>query len=337
MPIAVAAFHPSVLRSSVCTLPLANTLCLDRSNLWLWKSIVNLRHLEVFRAIMRQGSLTAAAGSLNVSQPAVSKVLRHFETQIGYSLFERIGGRLIATAEAHLLFRDANRIFREVEVLQDFSNRIRDKQLGLLRIAASAPPTFALLPCAIERFRKRNPGMRLVIHTLPAEEISEHILIGDIDLGLTMIAITEPQIRSTLIGTTEIIAVMRPDSRLAALEVLTPRDFSNETMISYGPQPFAGRMLDRVFNEAGLQRVPQIEITLSIAALPLVARGLGVALVDGLMPWHSFGDLIVRPFRPRLTLDIALTTSTALPRSRFIREFSRDLQAAVSALGPGRA
>lgn len=293
---------------------------------------MNLRHLEVFRAIMRHGSLTAAAESLHVSQPAVSKVLRHFEGQIGYRLFERIGGRLVATAEAELLFRDADRIFREVEALKGFSDRIRDKQVGLLRVAASAPPTFALLPHAVERFHRRNPGTRLVVHTLPAEEIGDRILIGDADLGLTMVAITEPQVRSTVIGRTELVAVMRSDHRLAGLEALTPHDFAGETMVSYGQQPFVGRLLDRVFQEAGLQREPQIEITLSIAAARLVARGLGIALVDGLMPWRSFGDLVVRPFRPRVSLDIVLTTSMALPRSRFVREFSRDLQAAISEL-----
>ncbi len=78
---------------------------------------MNARHLEVFRAIMRQGSLTAAAESLHVSQPAVSKVLRHFEAKIGYRLFERVGSRLVPTAEAHLLFHDADRIFREIEGL----------------------------------------------------------------------------------------------------------------------------------------------------------------------------------------------------------------------------
>jgi molybdate transport repressor ModE-like protein len=87
---------------------------------------MNARHLEIFRAIMRHGSLTAAAEALHVSQPAVSKMLRHFESVIGYKLFERISGRLAATPEARLLYRDADRIFREIEALRVFSDRIRD-------------------------------------------------------------------------------------------------------------------------------------------------------------------------------------------------------------------
>jgi DNA-binding transcriptional LysR family regulator len=301
---------------------------------------VNARHLEVFRAIMRHRSLTAAAEALHVSQPAISKVLRHFEFLIGYKLFERIGGRLVATPEAHLLFRDADRIFREIEVLRIYSDRIRDKQLSLLRIAASAPPTFALLPAAARRFRRRNPGARLVLQTLPAAEIAERILIGDIDLGLTMTTLPEPQICNTIVGTADIVALVLPESPLAMLKAIWPADLTGQTLISYGASTPAGQMLARVFQEQGCVCDPQIEISLSIAAAPLVSAGLGVALVDGLVPWANLANLKMLPFLPRSALDVVLVTSTTLPQSRFGREFARDIQAAIHDLGrakPSRA
>ena len=63
-------------------------------------SALTLRQLEVVYAILRAGSVTGAAGYLNVSQPAVSNVLRHTEQQLKFKLFERIGGRLNVTPEA---------------------------------------------------------------------------------------------------------------------------------------------------------------------------------------------------------------------------------------------
>ncbi|MEO8134708.1 MAG: LysR family transcriptional regulator [Betaproteobacteria bacterium] len=293
---------------------------------------MNARQLEVFRAIMRNRSLTAAAEALHVSQPAVSKLLRHFELQIGYKLFERLGGRLVPTAEAQLLYRDADRIFREIEALKGLSDRIRDKQLGLLRIGASAPPTFAVLPHATERFRQRNPGLRIVLQTLPAEAIDEHILIGDIDLGVTMQRSGEAQIRCESLGKAGIVALMRDDSPLAALDVVTPTDLAGPALISYGANTPAGALLDVAFTEAGVARQVQIEISLSIAALPLVQRGLGVALVDGLVPWTSYGAFAVRPFRPEVSLEIVLSTSALRPQTRYGREYARDLRAAMAEL-----
>jgi DNA-binding transcriptional LysR family regulator len=293
---------------------------------------VNARHLEVFRAIMRNGSLTAAAEALHVSQPAVSKLLRHFEIQIGYPLFERLGGRLVATPEAQLLYRDADRIFREIEALKGLSDRIRDKQVGLLRIGASAPPTFALMPLATERFRQRNPGLRLILSTLPADEIDEHILVGNIDLGVTMRRSAEPQIRSEAIGRADIVALMPSGSPLAALREVTPGDLSGHSVIAYDPRTGVGARIEAAFVAARVPYRVDIEVQLSITAMPLVRRGLGVALVDGLVPWHTFGDLVTRPFRPQVSLEIVLWRSATRPQTRYSREYARDLRAAVADL-----
>lgn len=103
-------------------------------------------------------------------------------------------------------------------------------------------------------------------------------------------------------------------------------------MISYSAQTPAGKLLDQAFREAGVQPQVQIEVSLSIAALPLVQHGLGIALVDGLVPWRDFGDLVVRPFQPDVLLEIVLSRSALRPQTRFGREYARDLRAAVAAL-----
>jgi DNA-binding transcriptional LysR family regulator len=109
-----------------------------------------------------------------------------------------------------------------------------------------------------------------------------------------------------------------------------PADLVEETVISYGSKPLIGQLLDIAFHQAGLQRKTQIEISMSISAMPLVQRGLGVALVDGLVPRVGFKDLIVRPFRPVVSQDIVLATNSTLPGSRFRREFSRDVKASIA-------
>ena len=69
--------------------------------------MLNLRHIEIFHAIMRTGSITAAAESLNITQPAVSAVLKHFESRLQMPLFDRVNGRLRPTLEAEALLPEA--------------------------------------------------------------------------------------------------------------------------------------------------------------------------------------------------------------------------------------
>lgn len=195
---------------------------------------MNARQLEIFRAIMRFGSLTAAANALAVSQPAVSKVLHHLESQLGYRLFERIGGRLTPTAEAHLLYGDADRVFREIEVLKDLARTIGERKVGLLRIGASPPVTFSVLPKALAAFQQSHPTVKVQLHALPKREIVEQLLIGDIDLGLTLSTIQAPTVKSEILSSVGLVVVMLKTDPLADRQVVTAADLIGRPLISYG-------------------------------------------------------------------------------------------------------
>ena len=86
---------------------------------------MNARQIEVFRTIMRCGTLTAAAQALNVSQPALSQLLLHAEDQLGFRLFQRLHGRLTPTPEAHQLFPEAERLYRDLEGFRRFAVDLR--------------------------------------------------------------------------------------------------------------------------------------------------------------------------------------------------------------------
>ena len=78
---------------------------------------MRLRQIEVFHAIYTTGSISAAARKLHVTQPAVSKVLHHTQAQLGMTLFELVRGRLVATEQAHALYREVGEIHERLAAL----------------------------------------------------------------------------------------------------------------------------------------------------------------------------------------------------------------------------
>lgn len=80
---------------------------------------MNLRHIEIFHAVYVNGSVSAAARALNISQPSVSKTLRHAETLLGFELFQRTNSRLVPTEDAHALFGDVADIQERVRALRE--------------------------------------------------------------------------------------------------------------------------------------------------------------------------------------------------------------------------
>ena len=121
---------------------------------------MNLRHLEAFRAVMLSGSVTQAAQSLNLSQPAVSKMLAELEHQLGFQLFLRSrGSALTVTPEADAFFYEVERSFSGIAALKRVAEDIRNMATGTLRIAALPALAVSFLPRVIAAFRETHPGV----------------------------------------------------------------------------------------------------------------------------------------------------------------------------------
>src|SRR5690606_20239750 len=92
-------------------------------------------HIEVFHAVYVAGTVSGAARALQVSQPSVSKVLRHAETRVGFKLFRIVKGRLVPTEEAHILFHEARDVHMRIESLDATARNLKRGAEGHLRLA----------------------------------------------------------------------------------------------------------------------------------------------------------------------------------------------------------
>lgn len=307
------------------------SICLYKSR--LWGDRMNARQLEVFRAIMRCGTLTSAAKALGVSQPALSQILLHTEDELGFKLFKRLKGRLVPTPEADQLFPEADRLFRELDNLRRFAGDLKGGKGGTVRVAASAPPALSLVPRALGAFRVARPGVRLRTYVVPVAVIVDMLERGDIDLGVAMNDTPMPLVDTEVIGRSEVVCVLRANHKLAGRKTITAGDLQGETVISYHRNNLQGMLIDRAFARDGGELRRDVEIDVSIIALSFVQQGIGVALVDGLLPWSSFPGLVSRPFRPAISLPLTLLTSSRRPLSRNYDLLRQHLRAAVRSYG----
>lgn len=288
---------------------------------------MNARQLEVFRTIMRCGTLTGAARALNVSQPALSQSLLHTEDELGIMLFQRVKGRLVPTPEAKLLFPEADRLFRELENLRRFARDLRYGKAGLVRLAASTPPSLSIVPRALATFRAVRPGVQLRSYVVPAAVIAEMLVRGEADIGVAMNDQPTPLLETELVGRSEVVCLMQAEHRLAERSMIGPQDLARETLISYRADSLPALLIERRLAEEGARLRPDVEIDVSITAIAFVRQGIGVALVDGLLPWNEFAGLVTRPFRPSVSLPVCLLTSSERPLSRnqdMLRQHLRD-------------
>jgi DNA-binding transcriptional LysR family regulator len=291
------------------------------------------RQLEVFRMVMRCGTLTSAAEALNVSQPALSQILLHTEDELGFKLFLRVKGRLIPTPEAEELYPEVDRLFSDLEGLRQRAGDLRQGKSGVVRLAASAPPSLALVPEALRHFRAAHADIRILSYVVPAEVIVAMLDRGQAGLGIAMTDQSFPLIDTEIIGHTRIVCVLPSAHPLASREAIGPADLRGETLISYRAESLPGQLLRAALGREGVSFQPEMEIDVSIIALAFVQQGLGIAIVDGLLPWHSFPGLVTRPFRPNVALPLCLLTSSRRPLSRNHELLRAHLRSACKSLG----
>ncbi|MCB8840344.1 LysR family transcriptional regulator [Aurantimonas sp. VKM B-3413] len=295
------------------------------------------RQLEVFCAVMRAGTVTGAARALNISQPALSQVLLHAEDELGFRLFERVKGRLVPTLAAEELYPEAQHVFAGLDALRRRTEDMRKGRTGLVRLAASPPPAIGLVPAALQRFRGDRPDVTVRSMIAPVETLVPMVLGGDAELAVAMDDGPRPGLDIETVGRAGIVCVMPAGHALAGREPLDFAAIGDFPLISYRQDTRPGRELARMAGAAGLAYRPDIEIDVSLSAMAFVQQGLGIALVDGLLPWRKFEGVEARPFAADFQLPVAILTRTDRALSAAsdrLRDHLRAVCAAISGSPP---
>lgn len=263
--------------------------------------MITSRQLEAFRAIMEHGTVTAAAERLNVSQPAISKILASLEREIGYSLFTRIKRRLAPTSEARLLQAEVARLYHSLEQVTGIAREIRERQVGDIHIYSTSALGRSVLPDVMKGFVKRHAKAHVVFHVRSSSYINQKMVDQQIDLGFSMMPFEHPSIVTEELSRTRAVCVLPADHRLARRRLIRAADLRGEQFLSF---PLDGRMrhlIDAVFEQERIERSLQIEVYSSADACVLAARGMGVSIVEPFTARDYQGEgIAVVPFEPRI-------------------------------------
>jgi len=244
--------------------------------------MISHRHIEVFRAVMHAGSVTAAAAALHSSQPTISRELARLEQLLGYALFERQRGRLKATARALQLFDEVQRSFQGLERVISRANELGRAEQERLNILCLPALGHALLPAVSAAFLARHPAAQLSITPQESPLLEEWMSAQRFDLGLSEQRQTVAGTRLERLASLDELCVLPAGHALLAKPVLSPADFEGERFISLAAEDPYRIELDRIFAAAGVQRRMQLQTHSAVAVCAMVEAGLGLAIVNPL-------------------------------------------------------
>lgn len=264
---------------------------------------------------MEVGGFTRAAERLNLSQPAVSKLINLLERQCGFTLFQRNKNGVTPTAEAEMLYSEVVRVFLGVESVEARAKAIKNFDYGEIDLVTFPSLGTHVLPKIIASFLS-NKEMKVNLLSRNSWLLVDLLATQGVDVGFGMLATERPGIDFVKLCTMEAVCVLPPGHRLANEAVIHPKDLENESFVSLIDEDRAQFEIDKIFIKEGVTRKVVLKVQLTEACCSFVSAGVGVAIVD---PLSTVGfrdeELIVKPFQPAIIQTIWVITPSFRQKS----------------------
>lgn len=274
---------------------------------------------RALRLIRETGSVSEAARSLNVSQPAISKGISQLEKRFGMPLLQRGARPLNLTDEGQMLADYAERAgLLQKQVLQNLDEAANNR-LGTVRLGSfGSSASFQILPKTLAAFARMYPGISVEILEYPDDELRQMLEDGIVDMAI----MTVPQddgLDIIPVATDKLVAILEASHPLAEKLSVTAAELAAHPFIF--TKGGSGPLVERWFAAAG-QAPRTVHTVLQInSILALVEAGLGVSIIAELALPEGSGNYRALPLHPEAPRSIGFVRKEKSARSTAVDRF----------------
>jgi DNA-binding transcriptional LysR family regulator len=291
---------------------------------------MNLRHIEIFHAVYVNGSVSGAARALNVSQPSVSKMLRHAESLLGFQLFQRTSGRLVPTEDAHTLFTEVAEIQDRVYALREAGRNLRRGAGGVLRVSALPSLALQAVPTAVSRFLKTHENVKFDLQTVHHDDLLRKLFERETDLAIAYEVPPAAPIDHRPLGEGELVVLYREQDMPDAPARCDLGCLEGKPFISLATSGPIGHLFTQEVERHGVELDEVISARTFYIAAALVKQGAGMTVVDSFTAQAYLGDgLAMRPLKPSLTFGVHAMFLHNRPLTALATDFLKTLRTVI--------
>ena len=240
---------------------------------------LDLRQLQALIAVAEEGTFSAAANRVFLSQPALSLQIKHLEESLELKLFHRTTRKVELTIAGQELLVTARRVIAELDhgitQLRDYSECRRG------RVAVAVLPSLAstLLAEAVPLFRRAFPGIRVAIRDGVADAVVEALKTGEVEFALGLPMQAEDEFAMTHLLMDRLVVIARREQFAPASPRLTWAELSRHPLIAMARGTSIRRLTDQAFGQLQQQPEPSYEVSYMSTAIALVENGEGITVL----------------------------------------------------------
>ena len=259
--------------------------------------MINLDQLRIFQAVAQTRSFTRAAEAVHLTQPGISKHIKHMEEYYGIPLFDRLGRKVALTQAGEILLAASQEVTVLIENAEQGIDDLKGLRGGKLVLGSSFPIGVYILPRLLAAFRESYPAVEVVLEISLSEKINAGILSNKLDLGLVTHRLNDPRLLSREFMTDQLVAIFPVSHRWEAKQHITPQDLLGETFIVAAQGAGTRAVLEERLREKGLHLEKVLDFGNLEGVKHAVEAGLGVSVQARSVVRREIknGFLLVRP------------------------------------------
>lgn len=269
---------------------------------------------RIFQVVAEHESISAAARTLFLSQPAVSQAVKQLEEQVRVKLFLRGKRGVELTEEGRLLYEYVR---NALGVLESGEERLRQARLleaGQLTIGASDTLTRWWLLPYLKAFRQNYPGVRLSLRNGTSRQVLELLHEGKVDVAFASRPEEEEHFRVEKCFDTRMVFVKADDGTWDTEKVYTAEEISRMPLILLDRKASSRLFLEKIFAGMGLPLRAEFELATHELVLSAARIGLGTACVTREFAFSALEEGAVREIRTDLRIPARQVTMCTLER-----------------------
>jgi DNA-binding transcriptional LysR family regulator len=240
---------------------------------------MDLRQLEIIRAIADTGSFTAAGEKLHVSQSAISRQILLLEEELGEPVFHRIGRRIRITAAGESLLQPSHRVFQDLqETVSSISDK-RESLSGTMRLVGGMTVCLYVFPALLAEVRRVHPHLDLKVTVGSAERSIAMLRSGAGDLGMITLPVEATDLVAVPALEEELILVTYPSHPLAKKKSIAPADLDKQDFVLFETGSITRRLVESFFAREGVEPKIIMETENVEIIKAMVRNGLGISII----------------------------------------------------------
>lgn len=263
---------------------------------------MELRHITLFCLIKEHRSISKAAQMAYLSQPTVSQHLKTLESELGVSLFDRMGRQVLPTQAGEIFYRYARQVLKIIDearnALDDYLGSVR----GDLWIAGSTIPGQYILPALIGAFSTVHPEVIPHLQIGDSQWAVERVRFHEVELGFVGAFLERPGLSFQPFARDELILVVPPEHPLAKRRVLNLEELPSVPFLSREEGSGTRSSWESLMNQAGVDPIA-LRIVGELGSTEAIIRGVKAGLGAGIVSLRAVNEELDNGSLVRISLE----------------------------------